>query len=99
MSDVYGYDVQDIEPMGTETFQPSVSVNLGGDDGKIVLTKTEHEGVLAGVDNAVDYRTVVLRLKDQAKQEWLRDSGPDSELGRNMEAGTPTADHSSEPQA
>jgi hypothetical protein len=31
--------------------------------------------------------------------DWARERGPDSPLGRGMEAGTPTTDHSSEPQA
>lgn len=33
----------------------------------------------------------------EAGEEWRRERGPDSELGRNLEAGTPDTDHSSEP--
>lgn len=30
------------------------------------------------------------------KTEWEKERGPDSDLGKNLEAGTPRADHSSE---
>lgn len=91
MSMTYGYTVTDID-MGNEK---GVEIDLR-DDGKVALTKDQHTEVMKFSNDSTSYRDNVLRVKAGAKAEWAEERGPDSELGRGIEAGTPSTDHSSD---
>ena len=40
-----------------------------------------------------EQETRIRQHLDASAAEWQRERGPESELGRNVEQGTPTADH------
>lgn len=60
------------------------------DDGRTAVLKP---GVYREAMSRADVEAAVAEAGDV----WERERGPDSEIGRGMEAGTPSTDHSSEP--
>lgn len=89
MADAFGYEYREL-PDGV------VEVDLGA-DGKVIVEAYRHGEVLRVAKNAADYREKILGIKQASAEDWAKNRGPDSELGRNMESGTSTTDHSSEP--
>ena len=68
------------------------------EDSQIILNEPVFDDIIQIAQSKEEFRALVLQGKDKTHEDWQRERGPDSALGRNMEAGTPTTDHSSEPQ-
>lgn len=67
-------------------------------DGEQVFVHADRVGGIDAIADADERWAAVQSAKVEAAGEWERERGPDSLLGRGMEAGTPTSDHSSDPQ-
>jgi hypothetical protein len=87
MTLVHGFEVTPIEPTGTDPGEPSVSINLN--DEIVVLPQEEANAIAHNTQNADEYRAAVLAAKAEHKTKWEKERGPDSRLGRAIEAGTP----------
>lgn len=74
--------------------QEMVTVHL--QDGVVVLTRAAYDDAAASSRDKAAFEKAVRRAMLGKKDEWQRERGPDSELGKNIEAGTPPADHSSD---
>jgi hypothetical protein len=75
-----------------------VLVSIDGQD--YVLEEAEFEEVVnSSNDDPGTFREGILEYVKDSAAEWDAERGPDSTLGRNVEQGTPSTDHSSEPQA
>ena len=74
-----------------------VEVDLGP-DGWVILTATDHQRIAASAASPAAYRALMLDARIANAEEWRRNRGPDSALGRGIEEGTPPPpDHSSDP--
>lgn len=74
----------------------SVEVELAPGD-LVILSVATHNQILATAKTASEYQAAVAAAKNKSDADWKAERGPDSELGRNMEAGNPVVDHSSDP--
>lgn len=66
---------------------PMVEVDLP--DGKVELPSTVHQKIAHEAQDDDDYRTRIITWMGESHTEWKTNRGPDSDLGRNMEAGGP----------
>ena len=88
---VFGYEVDEVV-IPTERANESVfEIHLGGEGGDVILTADEFHSVVRNSGTPEDFATGVMRAKGESEQRWKRERGPDSELGRNMEAETPSS--------
>lgn len=71
-----------------------VTVHLA--DGVVVLTRAAYDDAAASSQDRAAFEKAVRRAMLGKKDEWERQRGPESDLGKNIEAGTPPADHGGE---
>ena len=73
-----------------------VSIKLPDMDHWVVLTKDAYQKAVAVATDAQNFHEQVRAAVQSSLEDWRANRGPNSELGRNMEQGTPLTDHSSE---
>lgn len=88
------YTTEDFTTRGSEP-QDMVAVHLP--DGVYVLTKAAFDDVVESARDAASFEDGVRRVHIGKKDEWTRERGPDSPLGRGMEAGQAPVDHGGAP--
>lgn len=74
------------------------SVDFGDGTPPVVISKDALTEIYGQSNNRDEFYRKVQEAKNKSAEDWRRERGPDSELGRNMELGTPTTDHSSDPR-
>lgn len=89
ITDVFGFPVTEASNDGGDFCE----VDLGDAGGKIVLAREDFLTIARDSSSAEDFAFKVANAKTESKERWQRERGPDSELGRNMEAGTPRTSH------
>lgn len=97
--EAFGYTVRVFTSGTGDDAVELAEVDLGGKTGKIVMTAADHHVLRSLATDKESYRAEVVARKDAAKEEWTEKRSMASKLGLDMESGTPTADHSSEPSA
>jgi hypothetical protein len=90
----FGFDYEVLPNQTGDDTEPAVLVKLGDAGGDIVLGETAFKNCVRDSSDAETFTDCVMSRKAATAADWARNRGPDSELGRNQEAGTPTTDHS-----
>jgi hypothetical protein len=88
---VFGFRYDEIALAPGDTDEKAIEVHLREHGGDVILTQTEFQQSVRDADSPESFVTNVLSFKAEAGKRWERERGPNSELGRNMEAGTPSS--------
>lgn len=93
----FGYEVEEVEDQSTPGDQGAAMVKVTMADHSVVMPASEYATIVAESKDSEEFVENMTIWKQESASEWAQERGPNSELAANMEAGTPTTDHSSDP--
>lgn len=87
----FGYEAIPVPLVPGDPDENAMKIDLGEDGGIVILPMSAYQNCVRDSDSAGSFLQNVLDAKAAGHTDWAALRDPDSELGRNMESGTPPA--------